>query len=134
MALRSIQRRVDHVTAGPSLFQNDHASGGFSTFWRLSSSAFTCGDTPDRSAVRLHCTHTSAYGRLIPSALMRDASVVGFMPSNAAAPSAPKIFPLVNPSAWTILSRSWRLNSSLVAGLGDSGVLPRQINQGNSGT
>lgn len=64
----------------------------------------------------------SGYRLLIPNALMRDASVVGFMPSNAAAPSAPKIFPLVKPSAWTMLSRSWRLRSSLVAGLGDSGV------------
>ncbi len=65
-----------------------------------------------------------AYGRVIPNALMRDARVVGFMPSNAAAPSAPKSFPLVKPSAWTMFSRSWRLRSSLVAGRGEG--LPRK--------
>lgn len=55
--------------------------------------------------------------RLIPSALMREASVVGFMPSNSAAPSAPKSFPPHCFKAAAMLSRSWRLSSSQVRSL-----------------
>ena len=36
-------------------------------------------------------THLESFS--IPSALIRDANVVGFMPSNSAAPSTPKILP-----------------------------------------
>lgn len=48
----------------------------------------------------------SAFVFLIPSAFMRDASVVGFMPNKTAAPFAPNIFPLVSRKACAIFSRS----------------------------
>lgn len=44
--------------------------------------------------------------RLIPSALMREARVVGLIPSNSAAPSTPKILPPVCCRAAMMLSRS----------------------------
>ncbi len=46
---------------------------------------------------------------------MRDASVVGFMPSKTAAPSEPKILPFVSRKACEMFSRSWRFRSSRVA-------------------
>lgn len=48
----------------------------------------------------------SGFVFLIPSDLTRDASVVGFMPNNTAAPFAPNIFPLVSRKACEIFSRS----------------------------
>lgn len=42
---------------------------------------------------------------LIPSALMREASVVGFMPNKTAAPSGQKIFLLVIRKACAMFSR-----------------------------
>ena len=49
---------------------------------------------------------------------MREASVVGFMPSNSAAPPGPKILPPVCFSAVAMPSRSWRFNSSRVSRAG----------------
>jgi hypothetical protein len=61
------------------------------------------------------------YGlRVSPSALMRDARVVGFVPSNSAAPSGPKIFPFACSNAAAMLSRSWRRMSSRVISFGES--------------
>ena len=47
----------------------------------------------------------------MPKALIRDANVVGFMPSNSAAPRLPEILPLVISKAARILIRS-RFNRS----------------------
>ena len=46
-----------------------------------------------------------------PKAFMRDASVVGLMPSNSAAPSSPDTLPLVSCKAARMLDRS-RLSRS----------------------
>ncbi len=45
---------------------------------------------------------------------MREASVVGLMPSSSAAPPTPKTFPPACSRAAAMLSRSWRFNSSRV--------------------
>ncbi len=57
----------------------------------------------------------SGFVFLIPSALMRDASVVGFMPNKTAAPSGPKILPFVSRKACMMFSCSCRLQSCRVA-------------------
>src|SRR5476649_1135339 len=52
--------------------------------------------------------------RLIPSDLIRDASVVDFMPSNCAAPLGPETLPFAALSAARILSASsWRIWASV---------------------
>ena len=55
-----------------------------------------------------------------PRALMREMTVVGFMPSRAAAPVGPKTFPPVCASATFRFSRSRRLSSPLVRTAGVS--------------
>src|SRR5258708_19608961 len=51
---------------------------------------------------------------LRPRALIRDAKVVGFIPSNSAAPRGPEILPFVWAKAERILSRSRRFSSESV--------------------
>ena len=50
--------------------------------------------------------------RFRPRALIREANVVGFMPSNSAAPRGPEILPLARAKAAMMLSRSRRLSSA----------------------
>src|SRR6516164_7645856 len=57
--------------------------------------------------------HALAF-RLKPRALRRETRVVGFMPSRAAAPAAPKTFPPVCSSATVRFSRSRCLSSAYV--------------------
>ena len=53
-----------------------------------------------------------------PSALIREAKVVGFMPSNSAAPRRPEILPFAWARAATMLSRSRRFSSDSVKIIG----------------
>ena len=75
------------------------------------------------SGARLETAQLNYFGRLIPRALMREASVVGLIPSSSAAPPGPYTFQRAWSSAVSTFSRSRPLISAsgaTVAGGRDS--------------
>lgn len=71
--------------------------------WRLATAKSSQSTDPYKNLFKSN-GHFAPFS--IPSALMREASVVGFMLSNLAAPPGPKILPPLCFSAAVMLSRS----------------------------
>jgi hypothetical protein len=66
-----------------------------------------------------------------PSALIRDVKVVGFMPSNSAAPRGPEILPFAWARAAMMLSRSRRFRSDPVRIIGSAPRVEERKGQRN---
>ena len=77
-----------------------------------------------RPSLRRRARDASLYYRIrSPSTLMRDASVVGFIPSSTAAPRGPKMRPDVCVNALAMVSRSSARRSSRVTIGGRAGAV-----------